>query len=57
MTRKTLVNKLHAKLGHPVEDRMRVTIKHLHYNIKGIIDVCGYFTMEKIKQKSLYKVA
>ena len=34
-TRKVHANELHANLGHPREYRMRATLKHLQYSIKG----------------------
>ena len=39
-TRKVHTNEIHAKLGHPVEYKMHVTMKNLHYNIKGNLEVC-----------------
>ena len=33
--RKVHKNKLHAKLGYPVEDIMYTTAKHINYSIKG----------------------
>ena len=56
-TRKIHANDLHAKIRHPGEDRMRVAAKHLHYIIKGMIEVFEDYATAKIKQKSLHKVA
>ena len=56
MTRKIHANKLHAKLGHPVEDMMHATDKHLHYIIKGELEVCEDCATAKIKHKLLHKV-
>ena len=50
-------NKLHTKLVHTREDRMRSAAKHLHYSIKIILGVCEGFTTEKIKHKFLSKLA
>ena len=33
-------NELHAKLNHPGEYRMLETTTHLHYIIKGVLEVC-----------------
>ena len=51
--RKIHKNKLHAKLGHTRKDRMRATVKRLHYSIKGTLEVCKGCAMSKIKHKSL----
>ena len=57
MTRKIHANKLHAKLGHPVEDMMHATEKHLHYIIKVELEVCEDWYTPKSKQKLLHRVA
>ena len=38
-TRKFHANEFHAKIGHPIEERMRATANHLHYSIKGALKV------------------
>ena len=45
------------KLIHTGEDRMRVTVRHLHYGIKGKLEVSEYCSMGKIRHKFLQKVA
>ena len=45
------------KIGHPGEDSMHATAKHLNYIVKGNLDVCEDYTMEKKNQKLLHKVA
>ena len=50
-------NELHANIGYPVEYRMHVNANHRHYIIKGTLEVCENYTMEKSKQKYLHKVA
>ena len=57
MTQKIHTNKLHTKLGHLGEDSMHATSNQLHYNVKGVIELCEYCAMAKIKQKFLDKVA
>ena len=47
MTQKFHTNELHTKLGHPGEDRMRATAKHLQYRIKGMLEVCKDYAIEK----------
>ena len=37
--RKIHANELHVKLGHPGEDMMRTNTKHLHYSVKGTLEV------------------
>ena len=49
-------NKLYTKLGHPGEDRMRATTKHLHYIVKWTIEICEYCGIEKSRQKLVHKV-
>ena len=56
-TRNIHVKKLHAKLGHTGEDRMRATKKHLHYSNKGTLEVCEDCATAKSKEKLLHKVA
>ena len=51
------INKLHAKLGHTGEDRMRATKNHLHYSVKETLEVCEDSATAKRKQKLLHKVA
>ena len=34
---------------------MRATVKHLHYSVKGELEVFEYWTTDKINQKSLHK--
>ena len=48
-THKVHTNKLHVKLVHPGEDRMQATAKHLHYIIKGALDICEDCATAKIK--------
>ena len=36
---------------------MCVTTYHLHYNVKGILEVCQYCATVKRNHKSIYKVA
>ena len=50
-TQKIYAIKLRAKLGYPVEDRMRAATKHLNYSIKGMLEVCKYCNTEKRKNK------
>ena len=50
-------NHLHAKLGHTGEDRMHATANHLHYSVKGTLEVCKEYSTAKIEQKYLHKVA
>ena len=50
-------NEIHANLGHPWEDRMRVTMKHLHCSIKETLEVFEDCATAKIKHKYLHKVA
>ena len=38
-------NGLHTKFINPVEDRMCSTVKHLHYIIRGVIEVFADFSM------------
>ena len=59
MTTKLLVmwkihaNEIHVKLGHPREDRMCATAKHLHNNVEGAIEVFDDFATAKMKHKLL----
>ena len=39
VTWKIHINDLHKKIMHLGEDRMRMPMKHLHYRIKGTLDV------------------
>ena len=55
--RKIHSNKLHAKLGHPGEYRMRATTKFLLYSVKGTLEVCKVCATAKINQKLLHKQA
>ena len=55
--RKVHANELHAKLGHPREDRMRAIAKHLHYIIRGTLEVGEDFYTAKRKHKSIHTVA
>ena len=48
---------IYVKLIHPGEDRMRATVKHLHYRVKGVLEVCEDCDMAKSKQKFLHTVA
>ena len=56
-TWKIYANELLTKLGHPREDRMSATVKHLHCSVKGALEVCEECTTAKIKHKFLHKVA
>ena len=40
VTQKIRIKELHANLGHPGEDSIRATTKHLHYIIKGELEIC-----------------
>ena len=51
-----LTNELHTKIGHNGEYMMHATVKHLHYSIKGVLEVCEDWDMSKSKQKFLHKV-
>ena len=53
---KTCVNKIHTKLVHPREDRMRVSTNNLHYRVKGAMEVFEDLTTAKSKNKFLRKV-
>ena len=55
-TQKIHANKLHAKLGHPGEDRIRATTKHLYYSIKDTLEVCECCAKAKSNHKLLHKV-
>ena len=57
MTRKINANGIHAKLGHTGEDRMRTSVKHLNYSVKGTLELCEDCAMVKINNKFLHKVA
>ena len=48
-------NELHAKLGHPREDRMCATLKHLHYSVKGKLSICEEYSTAKSYHKLLHK--
>ena len=50
------INKIHAKLGHPGEDRMRATTNHLHYSKKWGIEISKDCATVNIKQKLPRKV-
>ena len=54
---KIYASELQVKLNHPGEDRMRATTKHLHYSVKGTLQVCEECAKVKIEQKLLQKVA
>ena len=56
MTRKIHDNELHAKISPHREDRMRVTVNHLQYRVKGVVEVCEDYSTEKSKHKFLHKV-
>ena len=53
--RKTHANKFHTKFFHCGEYMMWEISKHLHYIVKGKIEVCEELPTEKIKQKFLDK--
>ena len=56
-TWKVHINELHTNLIHSVEDKMRATMKHFHYSVKGTLEVCEDFSTVKINHKKLCKVA
>ena len=56
-TQKIRVKELRAKLGSPIEDRICATVKHIHYSIKGMIQVYEDSAIVKSKHKFLHKVA
>ena len=56
-TQKVHANDLHANIVHHGEDRIRATKNHLHYSIKGALEVCEDCATAKTKQKFLHKVA
>ena len=49
-------NEIRVKLRHTGEDRICTTVKHLHYSVKGALEVCEDYATAKIKQKFLCKV-
>ena len=55
-TPKFHANNLHMKLGHPGEDRMRGTMKNLHYIVNGALEVCEYCATANRNHKLLRKV-
>ena len=55
-TQKIHANNIHAKIGHPGEDRMCATTKHLQYSVRETLDVCEDWAMAEITQKFLHKV-
>ena len=57
VTRKVCTNKLHTKIGHTGEDRMCATAEHIHYRIKGTLDIYEDCATEKVKHKLEHKVA
>jgi hypothetical protein len=46
---------LHERLGHVNDDCMRLTAKHLGWEITGVLDVCEACAVGKAKQKSIPK--
>ena len=50
-TRKVHINELHTNLIHSGEDRMHATVKHIHYSVKGPLEVCEDFSTVKINHK------
>ena len=56
-TQKIHSNELHTNLVYPGEDSMHATAKHLHYSVKGMLDICEDCAMAKIRHKLLHKVA
>ena len=56
VTRKFHANDLHAKLVHPKEGRMCATENHLHYIIKGTLEVCEYCATAKSNNQFLHNV-
>ena len=55
--RKIHANDLHVKLIHTGEDRIRATVKHLQYSVRGELDVCEDYSMDKRDHILLHKVA
>ena len=54
--RNLFTNKLYTEIGHPGEDMMRPAANNLHYCVKGKIEVCEDFDMEKSEDTLLHKV-
>ena len=55
-TKNIHVNKLHANLEDTGEDSMCATANHLHYSVKGVLEVFEGCTMVKSKHKLPRKV-
>ena len=55
MKQKVHTNDLRVKLGHPGEERMCMIAKHLHYSIKGTLDICEECATEKSNRNSYKK--
>ena len=50
-TWKVHINELHKNLIHSGEDKMHATVKHIHYIVKGTLEVCEDFSTVKINHK------
>ena len=57
IAQKMHADKLHTEIGHLGEYRMCDTPNHLHYILKGVLDVCKYCATVNIKHKMHQKVA
>ena len=55
--RKIHSNEIQVKLGHPVEYRIRVTVKHIHYIVKGGVYVYEDCATDKSRKTFLHEVA
>ena len=55
--RKIQKNKLHAKLDHPIEDRMCATAKHTNCGVKGVIEVGEDCDVAENNQQLLRKLS
>ena len=48
-TQKIHINELHTKLDHSIKDKIHTTKNHIHYTVKGTLELCNDFTTENTR--------
>ena len=48
-THKNHINELHTKLDHSIKYKIHTTKNHIHYTVKGTLELCNDFTTENTR--------